>query len=119
MPHSAAISRKAPTLFLFVIDQSGSMDERMEHGQTKAEFLAEVLNRTLRELVPRCTKADGVRDYFHVGVLGYGGEAVRTGFAGALGGQVVHPLSAVDEHPLRIEQKTKKVPDGDGGVIEQ
>jgi hypothetical protein len=119
MPYAAAITRKTPTLFLFVIDLSGSMDERMEDGQTKSQFVADVLNKTLYQLIIRCTRADGVRDYFHVGVLGYGGEAVGTGFGGELANQAVHPLSAVEKNPLRIDQRAKKVPDGAGGVIEQ
>jgi hypothetical protein len=119
MPYSAAISRNTPTLLLFVIDQSGSMDERMEHGQTKAQFVADVLNKTLYQLVTRCTRADGVRDYFHVGVLGYGGTTVATGFGDELAAQIVHPLSAIERHPLRVDQKMKKVADGAGGVVEQ
>src|SRR5437867_3698568 len=63
MPYSAKINRANPSCFLFVIDESGSMDELMESGRSKAQFVADVLNKTLAELIPRCTKADGVRAY--------------------------------------------------------
>ncbi len=71
MPYTAEISRSQPTAFLFVIDQSGSMDERMPSGKTKADFVADVLNKTIYQLIIRSTKADGVRNYFDLGVLAY------------------------------------------------
>jgi hypothetical protein len=39
MAYSAAISRATPTAFMFLIDQSGSMEEKMETGSTKAQFV--------------------------------------------------------------------------------
>jgi hypothetical protein len=86
MPYTAEISRANPSAFLFIIDQSGSMDERMDTEQTKAQFVADVLNKTLYQLVIRCTRADGlrheVRNYFDLGVIAYG-DSVRAGFGGA------------------------------------
>ena len=73
MPYSTEINRNNPTCFLFVIDQSGSMDEEMDGGAIKSHFVADVLNKTLAETIVRCTKADGIRDYFDIGVIGYGG----------------------------------------------
>src|ERR1041384_7692040 len=104
MPYQAEISRETPTCFLFVIDQSGSMDEITEAGRSKADFVADVLNKTLYTLVTSCSKADGVRNYF--------------GFGGDLSGGVIHPINAISEHTLRIEERQKKVDDGAGGIIE-
>lgn len=119
MPYSAAIQRSDPTAFLFVVDQSGSMGDSMPGGRSKAAFVADVLNRTLMNLVIRCTKSDGVRDYFEIGVLGYCGTKVGNGFAGPLSGQILQPISAIEANPLRIEDRKKKVDDGAGGVVEQ
>lgn len=116
--YTAEISRTNPSAFLFIIDQSGSMDERMETEQTKAQFVADVLNKTLYQLVIRCTRADGVRNYFEVGVIAYG-DSVRSGFSGALGGKILHPLSDIEANPLRIEERLKRVPDGAGGLVDQ
>ena len=69
-----------------MIDQSGSMNERMVGGESKADFVAKVINRTLTELVIRCTRADGVRDYFDIGIIAYGHNMVKTGFTGVLSG---------------------------------
>jgi hypothetical protein len=119
MPYTAQISRTEPTALLFVIDQSGSMDERMETGGSKAAFVADVLNKTLYQLVIRCTRADGVRNYFDVGVMAYGGNGVRSGFSGALSSGLLHPISAIESNPLRIEERNKRVPDGAGGLVDQ
>jgi hypothetical protein len=117
--YGAEISRYSPACFLFVIDQSGSMDEKLEGGLTKSQFVADVLNKTLYQLVIRCTRSDGVRDYFDVGVIAYGGSGVASAFSGPLASQFLHPLSAIEANPLRVEERTKRVPDGAGGLVEQ
>lgn len=118
MPYEAEISREHPTCFLFVIDQSGSMDEITEAGRSKANFVADVLNKTLYTLITSCSKADGVRNYFEVGVIAYGGSEVITGFGGALSEGIVHPIQAISEHTLRVEERKKKMDDGAGGIVE-
>jgi hypothetical protein len=118
MPYEAEISREHPTCFLFVIDQSGSMDEMTEAGRSKADFVADVLNKTLYTLVTSCSKSDGVRNYFDVGVIAYGGSEVTTGFGGALSEAIVHPIQAISEHTLRVEERKKKMDDGAGGIVE-
>ena len=119
MSYSAEINRQNPTCFLFLIDQSGSMEDKMDSGKSKALFLADVLNKTLYSLVINCTKADGLRKYFDVGVIAYGGTGVASGYGGALNGQMIQPITAVEQSPLRVEERSKKVDDGAGGVIEQ
>jgi hypothetical protein len=74
MAYQAEISRENPTCILFVIDQSGSMDEIMDSGRSKASFVADVLNKTLYTLITSCSKSDGVRNYFDVGVISYAGS---------------------------------------------
>src|SRR5687768_2341443 len=88
------ITRDSPGLIVFAIDQSGSMQDVMDptnvqamatpqtidgrtythtaNGQTKAQAVSDAVNRLLQNLVNRCTRSDGVRDYFSVGVIGYG-----------------------------------------------
>lgn len=119
MPYTAEISRDHPTCLLFVIDQSGSMDEKTEGGRSKAHFVSDVLNKTLYTLVTNCSKADGVRNYFDVGIIAYGESDVRTGFGGAISDSIIHPVSAISENPLRVEDRTRKVDDGAGGIIDQ
>ncbi len=118
MSYTKEINRKNPTCFLFVIDQSGSMDETMSGGSIKSEFVADVLNRTIAETIVRCTKADGVRDYFDIGVIGYGGDDVGSAFGGALSGRTLLPISEIESNPLRIEEREQDVDTGDG-VLER
>ncbi len=119
MTYSAEISRDNPTCILFVIDQSSSMDEKMVTGKTKAAFVADVLNKTIYTLITNCTKADGVRNYFDVGVIGYGGSGVSGGLGGALSGGIVHPITDLEKSPLRIEDRKSIVDDGAGGILER
>jgi hypothetical protein len=119
MSYTAPIDRNNPTAFIFVIDQSGSMDETMEGGDTKSKFVADVVNKTLYQLVIRCTRADGVRNYFDVGVVAYGGSGVLSGYRGGLAQSFLHPISSIEANPLRVEERTKRVPDGAGGLVDQ
>lgn len=102
-----------------VMDQSASMNHRLKSGQSKADFLADVLNKTLYTLITSCSKAEGVRDYFYVGVVAYGGEEARNGFQGALDGEALHAVSRLAEAPLRVETRAKKVLGPNGDVTEQ
>jgi hypothetical protein len=119
MPYSAEISRTNPSCFLFLIDQSGSMEDPIPGaGKNKADAVADAMNRLLQTLVLRCAKSDGVRDYFHVGVLGYGSR-VGPALSGPLAGRSLVPVSEIANKPLRVEQRTRKVDDGAGGLIDQ
>jgi hypothetical protein len=120
MPYTAEISRTNPTCFLFLVDQSSSMLEPFggQAGKNKAEGVADALNRLLQNLVLKCAKSEGIRDYFYVGIIGYGGVAASA-LGGPLAGQTLVPVSAISNSPLRVEQRTRKVDDGAGGLIEQ
>ena len=97
MAYTAEISRTNPTCFLLLVDQSGSMAEPFggESGKSKAEGVAEAVNRLLQTLVARCAKGEHILDRYYVGVIGYGGE-VRLGFpVDALAGDVIQPVSRI------------------------
>ena len=118
MAYEAPISRTSPTAFLFVVDQSGSMADKMASGRSKAEFVSDALNRTLMNLIIRCSKSEGVRDYFDVGVVAYSGDTAGNGFAGALSSKILHPISELERNPARVEDRKRKMDDGAGGLVE-
>ena len=99
MAFTAEISRTNPTCLLFLVDQSKSMDGPFggQPGKKKSEGVADAINRLLQNLVLKCAKSTGVRDYFHVGVIGYGAEVkpVLTGTSAA------RPLLLCHDHCTR------------------
>src|SRR6516162_9523332 len=122
MPYGAEISRSNPSCFLFLIDRSGSMKDPFTGGanlRSKAEGLADAINRLLQNLVLKCTKSEGIRDYYHVGVIGYASNLVGPAFAGALAGKELVSISEIGNNPVRLEEREKSVDDGAGGIIKQ
>ena len=120
MPYTAEISRSNPTALVFLLDQSSSMLEPfgVQPEKSKAEGVADALNRLLQNLILKCAKPDGVRDFFHVAMLSYGGR-VAPAFGGALAGKSLVPVSEIANHPLRVEMRTRKVSDGAGGLADE
>ncbi len=120
MQYIAEISRSNPSCFLFLIDQSGSMRDPFgaESGKRKADGVADAVNRLLQNLVIKCAKAEGVRDYYYVGVIGYGHRA-GSAFAGELSGRDLVPISEVASTPARVEERTRKTEDGAGGLVDE
>lgn len=121
MSYQAEISRANPSCFLFLIDQSGSMSDQfgnVESSKKKADGVSDAINKLLQNLVIKCAKSEGVRDYYHVGVIGYG-ASVGSGFVGPLTGMNLAPISQIANSPTRIEERSKKVDDGAGGLVDQ
>lgn len=121
MPYAAEISRANPSCFLFLIDQSGSMEDPFGGGESnrkKADLVADAINRLLQNLVIKCAKEEGIRDYFYVGVIGYG-DKVGPALSGALAGRELVSIGDIGNQPARVEQRMKKVDDGAGGLVEQ
>jgi hypothetical protein len=120
MPYSAEMSRSNPSCLIFLIDQSSSMAEPFgaQPEKPKAEGVADGINRLVQNLILKCAKGDGIRDYFHVGVIGYGGR-VAWALGGNLAGQKLVPMSVLANNPLKVEQRSRKADDGSGGAVEQ
>ncbi|MDP2895957.1 MAG: VWA domain-containing protein [bacterium] len=121
MSYAAEISRTNPSCFVFLIDQSGSMADRCGAGESKrskAQGIADAINKLLQNLVIKCAKSDGIRDYYHVAVIGYGAQ-VGSAFTGPLSGRDLVPISEIADRPARIEERRKKADDGAGGLIEE
>lgn len=120
MPYTAEISRVNPSCFLFLIDQSYSMSDPFggsEMPTSKADELADAINRLLSNLIIKCSKDMEVRRYFQVGVIGYG-ATVGPVLGGDLAGQDWVWIDDIYSHPVRVEERTKKVSDGAGGLVE-
>lgn len=120
MAYTAEISRVNPSCFLFVIDQSGSMNDPFggsDSGLSKADELAAAINRLLANLAIKCSRGDEIRRYFQVGLIGYGAH-VGPALSGNLSGQDLIWIDDLYNNPARIEDRPRKVSDGAGGLVE-
>lgn len=117
--YTAEISRANPTCFVFLLDCSGSMGDAWggSKERSKAQKCADIINRLLYDTVLRCSKGESVYNYFEVAVLGYG-VSVGSVLGGGLSNREVVPISDIANSPLRMEERSKKVPDGAGGLVE-
>ncbi len=111
MAYSEEISREHPSAFLFLIDQSLSMNKPFTHNPAgkpikRAAYVANAVNKTLEELVSRCLRDDGVRNYFEIGVIGYGKPGKPTFcWEGALSGRGMVPIAEVAANANLVEQE--------------
>jgi uncharacterized protein YegL len=117
MAYEAEVSRNNPSAFLFLVDMSGSMTDPYANGKRKADGVADAINKLLTNLSIKCTKSEGVRDYYDVGVISYG-KQVTPALGGELTGLSLAPISAVANHPARVEERTRQEDDGTGAVSE-
>lgn len=118
---NSGITRNNPSCFLFIIDQSASMAQQFgdrSEGQTKAEGVATALNNLLRNIIITCSKSDGIRNYFDVGVLGYG-EMAGPAWSGPLMGRELVPIRDVAHYYARTVEKRETVVDPFGVETEQ
>jgi len=107
MSYTAEINRENPSCFLFLIDQSGSMSDPWagDPNKKKADELAVIINRLLQNLVLTCVRDEkGPRDYFHVGVIGYGarGQSAKQKEA------AIRSKYQVQRQPLDLQENNAK-----------
>lgn len=113
MTYEAEISRRSPGLFIFLLDQSRSMSRKITgSGHSKAMEACDAINKQLNELINRCTKSEGIRPYFDIGVIGYG---YRSGEARGLISEKPISITELENHILRMEKRTEVI---DGEAIE-
>lgn len=116
-PYTAQITRETPTAFIFLVDHSVSMSRKTNwNGEqiTLSEAVARIVNNQINELVLRCIKADEVRHYFDIAVIGYDTTAY-SGWQGELEGLWFVSPKQLRENPfktitVREEKRTRKGP---------
>lgn len=117
IPYTAQISRQTPTAFIFLVDHSVSMKRMIKwQGEdiTLSEAVARIVNNQINELVLRCIKADDVRYYYDIAVIGYGHE-VASGWNGDLEGRWFVSPQELRDNPfktitIREEKRTRRGP---------
>ena len=115
MPYTAEISRANPACFLFLVIQCVSVPA----------YSADAVNRIVDTLSQRCSSGLDIRDYFHIGILGYttggflgmGGLKNTYTLPGTTPERPFLPISQVVE-VADIEEKRVKENYGGGEVVE-
>jgi hypothetical protein len=119
----AEISRADPGCLLFLVDRSGSMNGSFAGDLTtsKADAAADAINKLLMSVILRCTQnvGEGPRNYFDVGVVGYGSNSgVGSCLGGALRGRGLVSVAELADNYMRLENRTRRISDGIGGMAE-
>ncbi len=112
MPYQAEISRRNPTCFIFLIDQSGSMRNPFGNetsGRSKAAFVADAINEILNELRTVNTSGTEIKRRFYVSVVGYPKHTKSVFNRRGVDIDLV-PIDELDAH-AEVEEVTK-----DGGI---
>lgn len=123
MPYSREISRANKACFLFLLDQSFSMEEPLGNSeQLKKDELATALNAWLQNMTIRASGDTGIKDWMDVGVLGYrtddqGEPILESALQGPLAGRDLVSIAEIGANPLRIDQKEQQLPDEDTGEM--
>jgi len=122
MAYQQAISREFKALFIFLLDQSMSMEEPLAGGERKCDELATAVNAWLQNMVIACSKAEGFKDYFDIVILGYGTDedavpVIGPALVGPLDGREMVSISDIANNPARMEQVTVMMPDDETGEL--
>lgn len=102
-------SSATPGLLIILVDQSGSMMKPYDGEDSRTQFAAKAVNRVINTIIQKNFDGKQPRNRCFITVIGYDAEVKKltSGF-----------LQKLDENPLRVEDVTKKVSDGAGGLVE-
>lgn len=123
MPYSQEISRQNKALFVFLLDQSYSMEDPIGNSPNrKKDELVTAINGWLQNMTIRATGGEGIRDYVDIGVIGYRTDAdanpiIESPLGGALVGRELVSIVEIGNNPARMEQKVKQFYDEDAGEL--
>lgn len=98
------ISSTHPCLIVFLIDQSRSMQEVFEQGESRAQFVTKTVNNLIYEAALRCIGSNGdLQNRFEFSVIGYGdSNNVQSKWEGNLKGKWIIKIKTLFNNPLEI-----------------
>ena len=79
--YNQEITRKHRAAFVLLLDRSTSMQQMVRFGQmvaSKSEVVAYTANALITELLDRCRRSDGIRNYYDIAVIGYCNDRVES-----------------------------------------
>lgn len=111
--YSQRVTGANPCAFVLLVDQSGSMSEKVKDNGgnvlSKAEHLSSIVNKFLDEILTTCQKTDGVKNYFEIIIVGYGQlndnnkSIINVVWEGELKGKSWVTVTELKNSPLRTE----------------
>ncbi len=109
---SLTISSTNPCLIIYLLDQSGSMNDQFGNAaHTKAVELANAINDIIYEVGLRCIgNAGELKNRFEIAIIGYGKSEnlVQSGWEGQLSNKWVVSIKNIFEFPLVQENDKPK-----------
>ena len=125
MAYTQEISRHNKACFLFLLDQSYSMEEPLGASPyRKCDELASAINGWLQNMAIRASGDQGIKDWIDVGVIGYrtdqmGNPIIESALKGPLAGRSIVSISEIGMNPIRIDQRMQMIPDEETGQVFQ
>ena len=117
VPYSQEISRQNKACFLFLLDQSFSMEEPLGNSpKRKCDELVTAINVWLQNMAIRASGDEGIKDWMDVGVFGYrtdqhANPIIESVLQGPLAGRAIVSINEVGAAPARIETRPQYIPD--------
>ena len=109
--YTARIDREHPSAFIFLVDQSVSMNRMTKfNGEniSLSEAVSRIVNAQINELVERCVRNNETRHYYDIAVIGYGKEAYSA-WNGALEGKDFVTPEEIRDNPYKKITVTEEV----------
>jgi len=122
-PYSQAISRQNKACFLFLLDQSYSMEEPLGNSpRRKCDELVTAINGWLQNMAIRASGDEGVKDWMDVGVFGYrtdrhANPIIESALLGRLAGRQLVSITEIGDAPARIDCRTQHIRDEETGEM--
>ena len=121
MPYTASIDRANPGCILFLVDQSRSMSRPLagQTGQSKMHAAADAVNRVIDNISQRCSDGQEVRDYFNIGIIGYGFARQMSYEEVVTGGGQIYAISDTEQRTGYTKDAKDYDPKVDGLIHEE
>jgi hypothetical protein len=122
-PYTQEISRQNKACFLFLLDQSFSMEEPLGNSSNrKCDELVTAINGWLQNMAIRASGDQGIKDWMDVGVFGYrtdrsANPIIESALSGALAGRQFVSITEIGMNPARIDTRNQFIPDEETGEM--
>jgi hypothetical protein len=124
MSYSKEISSQFRGLFVFLLDQSFSMEERLggRPHTTKKDELALAINNWLQTMAIRATGNEGIKNWMDIAVIGYrtddmANPIIESAIAGVGDPKTLKSIPDLGNAPARLDQRAQTSVDPDTGEV--